>query len=70
MIAVTRLRRTFGGGIAVDLGGELNLVGALVKYLGIAFVLPTHVALGYGEPPWPFVVAGALTVASAGRSSG
>ena len=48
-------------GLGVDVVGALNLVGALVKYLGLAFVFPIAVAAGYGEAVWPFVVAGALT---------
>ena len=48
-------------GLGVDLVGALNLVGALVKYLGLAFVFPVLVAAGYGEAVWPFLVAGVLT---------
>lgn len=33
----------------------------LGKYLGLAALLPTAVALGYGEPFWPFLVAGGIT---------
>jgi trk system potassium uptake protein len=52
-----RFLRTLG----VDIGGSLNLVGSLVKYLSPAFLFPTAIALGYGEPVWPFLVAGAIT---------
>ena len=48
-------------GLGVDVIGALNLVGALVKYLGLAFVFPIVVAAGYGEAVWPFLVAGVLT---------
>ena len=48
-------------GLGVDVVGALNLVGALVKYLGLAFVFPVLVAAGYGEAVWPFLVAGVLT---------
>lgn len=42
-------------------------MGALVKYLSLAFLLPIGIALGYGEPVWPFVIAGAATfIAGAG----
>jgi trk system potassium uptake protein TrkH len=41
--------------------GTLNLVGRLIKYLSAAFLLPTFVGLGYGDPVWPFLVAGAIT---------
>ena len=35
----------------------MNLVGAIVKYLSLAFLLPLAVALGYREPFWPFLAA-------------
>ena len=47
--------------VGVDVGGALNLVGSLVKYLSPAFLFPVCVAAGYGEPAWPFLVAGAAT---------
>ena len=46
--------------VAVDLVGALNLVATLTKYLSLSCLAPTAVALGYGEPPWPFLLAGAL----------
>jgi trk system potassium uptake protein len=62
--AAARLRRAVRREtVGVDVRGALNLVGALVKYLSLAFVLPGLVALWYGEPVWPFAVAGALTAA-------
>jgi trk system potassium uptake protein TrkH len=48
--------------LGVDLSGALNLVGWLVKYLSPAFLLPTAIALGYEEPVWPFLAAGAITL--------
>jgi trk system potassium uptake protein TrkH len=54
-----RLRKTVG----VDVGGALNLVGAILRYLGATFLFPAAIALGYGEPAWPFLVAGAATAA-------
>ena len=47
--------------IGVDLSGALNLVGALLKYLSLAFLLPAALALGYGEPVWPFLASGGIT---------
>src|SRR5215207_7203838 len=47
--------------LGVDVGGALNLVGALVKYLSLAFLFPIAVAAGYGEAVWPFAVAAVLT---------
>jgi trk system potassium uptake protein TrkH len=49
--------------VGVDVGGALNLVGSLIKYLSPAFLFPACVAVGYGEPVWPFLVAGAATAA-------
>jgi trk system potassium uptake protein len=53
--------RGFERQLAVDVGAALNLVAAILKYLGAAFLLPLVLALGYGESPWPFVVGGLLT---------
>jgi trk system potassium uptake protein TrkH len=47
--------------IGVDVGAALNLVGALLKYLSLAFLFPVPIALGYSEPWWPYLAAGALT---------
>lgn len=48
--------------LGVDVAAAFNLVGALVKYLSPAFLFPTAIALGYGESPWPFVIAGLTTL--------
>ena len=53
--------------LGVDVGGALNLVGSLLKYLSPAFLFPTAIAAGYGEPLWPFLVSG---VATAGFGAG
>lgn len=55
--AAERLRRS----VAVEVGAALNLVGALLKYLSLAFLFPVPIAIGYSEPWWPYAVAGALT---------
>ncbi|MGI8478668.1 MAG: TrkH family potassium uptake protein [Gaiellaceae bacterium] len=50
--------------VGVDLGGSLNLVGTVIKYLSLAFLLPTAVAFGYGESAWPFLIpAGGTAIA-------
>ena len=36
----------------------------MLKWVGAAFVVPAAVALGYGEPVWPFLVAGVITAGS------
>jgi trk system potassium uptake protein len=62
VIEGVRPRRAFRlGSLAVDVSAALNLVGALVKYFSVAFLLPAAVALGYGESPWPFLAAAAVT---------
>ncbi|MGH2449741.1 MAG: potassium transporter TrkG, partial [Candidatus Limnocylindria bacterium] len=45
------------------MGSALNLVGAVLKYVGAAFLFPAAIALGYGERVWPFLAAGAITTA-------
>jgi len=47
--------------LAVDVPASVNLVGTLGKYLGLAALFPIPFALGYGEPSWPFLAAGAIT---------
>jgi trk system potassium uptake protein TrkH len=51
--------------LAVDVRGALNLVATLVKYLSLATLVPAAVAIGYGEPPWPFLLAGAIVAGAA-----
>ena len=61
MSAAARLRRVERRKrLAVDIRGALNIVGTLTKYLSLGTLLPAGVALGYGETPWPFLVAGAI----------
>ena len=45
----------------IDIGAALDLVGGVLKWLAPAFLLPVVVAIGYGEPFWAFLVAGAIT---------
>ncbi|HEU4449809.1 MAG TPA: TrkH family potassium uptake protein [Gaiellaceae bacterium] len=52
------------GALGVDVGSALNLVAAVLKYLAAAFLLPAAVAVGYREPVWPFLAAGAVTAAT------
>jgi trk system potassium uptake protein TrkH len=59
-IAVAR-RRGPPTGLGVDVVGALNLVGSLFKPLGVAFLFPSALALGYGEAVWPFLAAAAAT---------
>jgi trk system potassium uptake protein TrkH len=63
MMPEMRGARAFARAVGVDVGGALNLVGALIKWLSLAFLFPAAVALGYGEAVWPFLVAGVATAA-------
>jgi trk system potassium uptake protein TrkH len=49
--------------LGVDVSGALNLVGSLVKYVGIASVIPAVFALAHDEPVWPFIGAGLAVTA-------
>jgi trk system potassium uptake protein len=44
--------------LGVDVLASLNLIGALIKYLSLAMLVPIVFALGYSEPVWPFMIAG------------
>ncbi len=55
------LRRAFAPPSGVDLRAALNLTGTLLKYLSLAAALPVALAVGYGEPFWPFLAAGGIT---------
>jgi trk system potassium uptake protein len=62
VITVARLRRAFRREtVGVDVEAALDLVGGVLKWLGLAFLLPAAVALWHGEPASPFLVAGAVT---------
>jgi trk system potassium uptake protein TrkH len=63
MMPGMRSASAFARAVGVDVGGALNLVGSLIKYLSPAFLIPVGVAAGYGEPAWPFLVAGVATAA-------
>ena len=45
----------------MDVKATANLIGVLMKYLGLAVVFPIAVALVYHDPIWPFLAAGAIT---------
>jgi trk system potassium uptake protein len=45
----------------VEIGAALNLIGSLIRWFSLAFLLPAAVAVGYGEPVWPFLVSGLAT---------
>jgi trk system potassium uptake protein TrkH len=62
---VRRLRRgARREAIGVDVRSAIGIVGTNVKYLSVALLLPTIVALIYSEPPWPFLGAGAISFAA------
>jgi trk system potassium uptake protein TrkH len=47
--------------VGIDLAGALGLTGTMLAYLSLSALIPTVVAIGYGEPFWPFLAAGAIT---------
>jgi trk system potassium uptake protein len=64
-MAVTRRRTRLAlPGLGVDVGSALDLVGGVLKWMGAAFLVPAAVALGYGDPVWPFLASGAVTAAA------
>ena len=66
-VSRARLRRLFRrDSIGVDVFAAFDLVGAVLLYLSPAYLFPAAVALAYGESPWPFVLAGAVTAAFGG----
>jgi trk system potassium uptake protein TrkH len=66
VIADARLRRAVRRRpLGVDVAAALNLVATLIGALSLALLLPAAVALWYGESPWPFLGAGAITLAAA-----
>ncbi len=61
MTALARLRRLpRPGGLSVDVGAAVGVVGALTKWLSIASLFPAAIALGYSEQVWPFLAAGGI----------
>lgn len=55
--AVVARRPTLG----IDVGAVIHLIAGLLKALSVAFAVPALVAVGYGEPAWPFLASGAIT---------
>ena len=41
--------------VGVDIRAATHVVAALIKYLGLAPLLPAAFAVGYSQPVWPFV---------------
>jgi trk system potassium uptake protein TrkH len=60
---VSPFARLRPGALGVDVAAAFNLVGALLKYLSLAVLFPAAIALGYGEPVWPFLASGVITAA-------
>lgn len=46
--------------LGVDVSAALNLVGSMVKYLGVSALVPVVFAVAHSEPAWPFLAAGAV----------
>jgi len=47
--------------IGIDVSGALALTGTMLAYLSLSALVPIAFAIGYREPVWPFVAAGAIT---------
>ena len=48
--------------LGVDLPSTFNLIGTLVTYLSVAFLLPMFFAIGVGDAFWPFLASAAITL--------
>ncbi len=46
--------------LGVDISAALNLAASLVKYIGLAVLVPAIFAVAHDEPFWPFLAAGAI----------
>jgi len=51
--------------LGVDVSAAVNLAASLIKYAGLATLVPTIFALAHDEPVWPFLSAGAIVSGSA-----
>jgi trk system potassium uptake protein TrkH len=61
VITLRRLRRgARRESVGVDVRSAVGLVGTNIKYLSLALLAPTIVAVIYSESPWPFVLAGGI----------
>jgi len=60
------MKRYLGGdfSVYVDYRTALGFVGSVLKYMAVAPLLPTLVALYYGESPVPFIATSGVMVAS------
>ncbi|MGH3039716.1 MAG: potassium transporter TrkG, partial [Gaiellaceae bacterium] len=47
--------------LGVDVGSAVNLVGSVLKYLGVAFLFPAAIAVAEDEPVWPFLASALIT---------
>ncbi len=50
--------------VGVDVAASIHLVGVLIRYLGPALLVPVPLAIAYGDSPWPFLLAAAVTTAA------
>ena len=65
LVTVRRLRRgARRQAIGVDVRAAVGIVGTNVKYLSLALLAPTVVAVIYSERAWPFVAAGGIAFVS------
>lgn len=46
--------------LGIDVAAALGLTGTMLAYLSASALFPTAIAIGYGEPFWPFLAAGGI----------
>jgi trk system potassium uptake protein TrkH len=46
--------------LGIDVAGALGLTGTMLAYLSLSSLVPVAFAIGYSEPIWPFLGAGAI----------
>ena len=46
--------------LGIDVPGALGLTGTMLAYLSLSSLAPLAAAIGYSEPIWPFLLAGAI----------
>ena len=46
--------------LGIDVPGALGLTGTMLAYLSLSSLVPLAAAIGYREPFWPFLLAGAI----------
>jgi trk system potassium uptake protein TrkH len=64
MLAALRDRHHRAAVLGTDVDAALDLVGGVLKWMGLAFLAPAVVALVHGDAVWPFLGSAAITAAA------